>query len=113
MSWYTLNEDKTVTKLPDGEYPKIINFKEPNKHVGYHILNNQRISTVFLHMDHSLNFGGTTEIHEPVLFETMIFGGPNDDYQRRYHTYDEALEGHNNIVKAVREEKDPDFYFND
>jgi hypothetical protein len=43
----------------------------------------------------------------------MIFGGVNNEYQRRYHTYNEALEGHNNLVRALEEEKDPDFYFND
>ena len=49
----------------------------------------------------------------PVLFESMIFGGEHDEYQRRYCTYDEALEGHNNLVKALEEERHPDFYFND
>jgi hypothetical protein len=113
MTWYILNDDKTVTALPDGEYPKIGAFKEPIKHIGDTTISKQRVSTVFLHFDHSLNFGGTEELHEPVLFESMIFGGVNNEYQRRYHTYNEALEGHNNLVRALEEEKDPDFYFND
>jgi hypothetical protein len=113
MTWYILNDDKTVTALPDGEYPKIGAFKEPIKHIGDTTISKQRVSTVFLHFDHSLNFGGTEELHEPVLFESMIFGGINNEYQRRYHTYNEALEGHNNLVRALEEEKDPDFYFND
>lgn len=46
------------------------------------------VSTVFLGMDHS--FGGG----EPVLFETMIFGGEHDQYQERYCTWDEAEKGH-------------------
>lgn len=37
-----------------------------------------RVSTVFLGIDH--RFGGDGP---PVLFETMIFGGPLDQYQRR------------------------------
>ena len=46
------------------------------------------VSTVFLPFDHS--FGGDG----PVLFETMIFDGEYDGYQKRYKTYDEAVEGH-------------------
>jgi len=46
------------------------------------------VSTVFLGIDHS--FGGG----DPVLFETMIFGGEHDQYQERYCTWDEAEKGH-------------------
>lgn len=47
-----------------------------------------RISTVFLGLNHSFGPG------EPVLFETMIFGGPLDSSQWRYRTYNEAERGH-------------------
>ena len=47
-----------------------------------------RVSTVFLGLDHSYGDG------PPLLFETMIFGGPHDEYQERYSTWDEAEEGH-------------------
>jgi hypothetical protein len=113
MTWYILNEDKTVTAVPNGEYPKLGDYKNSVKHVGNSFIGKQRVSTVFLHFDHSLNFGTPTKPSEPVLFESMIFGGVNNEYQRRYHTYNEALEGHNNLVRALEEEKDPDFYFND
>lgn len=46
------------------------------------------VSTVFLGMDHS--FRGS----KPILFETMIFGGDHDGYQKRYETWDDALKGH-------------------
>ena len=53
------------------------------------------VSTVFLQIDHSfLNEG-------PVLFETMIFGGEWDEYQERYQTYDEAVEGHKRACDMV------------
>ena len=113
MTWYILNEDKTFTALPKGEYPKQGSFTESIKHVGNSFIGEQRISTVFLHFDHGLNFGTDTEPSDPVLFESMIFGGAYDEYQRRYCTYAEALEGHNNLVKALEEERHPDFYFND
>lgn len=113
MKWYKLNEDHSVEVLPDGEYPKLNEFNGPTKHLGNNYIGDQRVSTVFLHFDHGLNFGTPTEPSEPVLFESMIFGGIHDEYQRRYCTYQEALEGHTNLVKALEEERHPDFYFND
>ena len=57
-----------------------------------------RVSTVFLSIDH--NFSGRGE---PVLYETMIFGGPLDEEQWRYHTKDEALAGHAAALVAARQ----------
>lgn len=37
------------------------------------------VSTVFLEIDHSF-------LGPPLLFETMVFRGRCDGYQRRYHT---------------------------
>ena len=54
-----------------------------------------RISTVFLAIDHGL------WLPEPVLFETMIFGGELDGLQWRYSTWDEAIAGHHTAVKQV------------
>lgn len=46
------------------------------------------VSTVFLGIDHAFNGG------EPVLFETMIFGGIHDQYQMRYTSLLLAEQGH-------------------
>lgn len=54
------------------------------------------VSTVFLGLDH--NFGSGP----PLLFETMIFGGPHDQWQCRYSTLDEAECGHVRVVGALR-----------
>ena len=51
------------------------------------------ISTVFLGLDHNPTGRG-----QPVLFETMIFGGWHDEFQVRYRTYDEAEAGHKRAV---------------
>jgi len=53
------------------------------------------VSTVFLGLDHS--FGG-----RPMLFETMIFGGPLDGYQERYSTWSEAEAGHDVACALAR-----------
>ena len=54
-----------------------------------------RISTVFLGMDHSGGQG------EPLLFETMVFGGTHDGSQRRYSTRDAAIKGHAQALRLV------------
>jgi len=37
-----------------------------------------------------------------VLWETMIFGGPNDqEYQERYTSYEDAVEGHKVAVQIA------------
>jgi len=46
------------------------------------------VSTVFVGLDHS--FGGP----EPLLFETMIFGGEHDQDCDRYPTWEKAESGH-------------------
>ena len=61
------------------------------------------VSTVFLGLDHNY-FGG-----RPLLYETMIFGGPHDLYQSRYSTKEEAIAGHDEAVllaTSPTEEKD-------
>jgi hypothetical protein len=47
-----------------------------------------RVSTVFLGLDH--NFGGGP----PLLWETMVFGGPLDGEGDRYASRTAALRGH-------------------
>lgn len=59
------------------------------------------VSTVFLALDHSFGDG------PPVLFETMIFGGPHDDGCWRYCTWEEAEAGHARVVKALQDGVDP------
>lgn len=37
----------------------------------------------------------------PLLFETMIFGGKNDGFTKRYATWEEAERGHTEAVKIA------------
>lgn len=60
------------------------------------------VSTVFLGRDHRYWGGG-----DPLLYETMIFDGQYDSFCDRYCTRDEAAEGHERIVAALREGRDP------
>ncbi len=56
------------------------------------------ISTVFLGLNHRYGEG------EPLLFETMIFGGKEDGFQERYSTWDEAVKGHEIACNMVKNE---------
>ena len=56
------------------------------------------ISTVFLGLDHNhWNMHG----NQPILFESMVFGGNFDQYQARYFTVEEAQKEHADLVKRV------------
>lgn len=54
------------------------------------------VSTVFLGLDHNHSGQG-----DPILFETMVFGGDLDGEMSRYRTWDEAEAGHEAMVARV------------
>lgn len=61
------------------------------------------VSTVFLGVDHGfLSYGD----RPPVLWETMVFGGPEEEDEgrlmERYTTAEDAAEGHKRMVEHVR-----------
>lgn len=79
----------------------------PFKRVGFtQFKDGARVSTVQLPIDHG--FGG-----KPLWFETMVFPSPADSTDldcERYETEEEALKGHEEMVKKWSEgrEVDPD-----
>lgn len=66
-----------------------------NRHVGDDYVNGVHVSTVFLGINHGW-FG-----QRDLWFETMIFGGHHDLYQKRYETWEEAELGHKEALKLV------------
>lgn len=73
-------------------------FEDGGKRVARtHVSDDVFVSTVFLGMDHGWDRGRPD--YQPVLFETMVFGLPDEDeYQERYSTVEEALAGHDRAV---------------
>ena len=61
-------------------------------------IRNVRVSTVFLGIDHSQGRG------EPLLYETMVFGGKHDGYEIQYTTREKALEGHAEAIAMVKQD---------
>lgn len=72
-------------------------FKDRRSHQSLITLEHDqvRVSTVFLGLNHNF-YGGP-----PLLYETMVFGGDLDQECRRYHTREEAMKGHEEMVQEV------------
>ena len=79
-----------------GEWMEHISIEE--KRIDRTIIGDDKIviSTVFLGLDHSWNDG------PPLLFETMVFGGPLEDEQTRCSTWPQAEEMHKKMVRKVK-----------
>lgn len=94
MRYYIL-ENKVPVKVEDVlEWAKFL--ENTNKVVAKTDIEDASVSTVFFGIDH--NFSNTSD---PILFETMIFGGKYDGYQDRYSTWDEAEKGHKVACELV------------
>jgi len=60
-------------------------------------------AAVFLVIDHS--HAWEAEEYKPVLYETMLFidGDEVGNATRRYHTRDESIQGHEEVVSGVEQ----------
>lgn len=96
--WYLLDENKEPVPATMEE----VMIKRENdldlRQVGYAEINGVRVSTIFLGMDHGWRHEPN---HVPVLWETMIFNGEYDDYQERYTSHQDALEGHQKALLLI------------
>jgi len=102
---YILNEDREAVPATLMEWAEM--FNHPEKRIIARtempfIHPDVRVSTVFLGLDHA--YGGG----EPLLFETMIFGGEHDQYQDRCSTFTQALEMHSAALGLLIERKEKD-----
>lgn len=73
-------------------------FESKDRIVARTDLGDVHVSTVFLGLDHRFTNSG-----DPILFETMVFGGAHDGDQERYCTWDDAERGHAAMVKKIQE----------
>lgn len=94
--WYKLDENnKPVLTESIDEY---LDWERNNSRtIARHIIGDVIVSTVFLGLDHSWD----GEI--PVLWETMVFNGRHDQWQDRYISYEDALEGHQQTIELITE----------
>lgn len=74
-------------------------FESTNHIVKQDVIDDARVSTVFLGIDRQLGNG------PPVLFETMIFGGEHDQWQKHCSTWEQAVKMHEKSCELVRGQK--------
>lgn len=75
-----------------------IETRQREKIVQQDYIGGVKVSTVFLGLNHNWGDG------PPILWETMIFGGPHDQYQERYASTD-AVIGHQRALRILRGEE--------
>ena len=73
-------------------------FEKTERQVKNKVIGDSRISTVFLGLDHNFNGG------EPILWETMVFGGELDLEQDRCSgSWEQAEAMHARMIEKVKE----------
>ncbi len=100
MKWYVLR-GKVAIPADDLEQASR-EFSETDRKVASTDIGKTNVSTVFLGLDH--NFYGEGD---PILFETMIFGGKHDGYCTRGASWQEAMKMHEDAVYMVNLSLDP------
>jgi hypothetical protein len=94
--WYVLDENHEPVPEPDSLKGAEF-FNSTKRIVLQHEVEDSFVSTVFLCINHGFGDG------PPVLFETLVQGGPLDDHMERYHTWSEAVAGHMSILRILCE----------
>lgn len=100
MSWYILTANNQPVAVSITEAAQWMEDNPERKAVKQDHIDDKFVSTVFLGLDHSWNN------KEVILWETMIFGGEHDQYQERYSSYEDALEGHQKAINFIKQEND-------
>jgi hypothetical protein len=91
--------DKQGNRLARGQYLELLETIGPDyKQVAVTEIGDVLISTVWLGMDHGYGDG------EPMIFETMQFGGECDSDMERYSSLEEAQAGHDAWVRRIQED---------
>jgi hypothetical protein len=94
--WYILDENNLPIKADIKDYIKWDLKNHEKRIVKQENINDVRVSTVFLGLD----MGYTSKF--PLLWETMIFNGEHDQYQEKYTSYKNALEGHKRAIELIK-----------
>jgi hypothetical protein len=105
--FYYLDKDDTIVPVDDFNNPEWLCFMKDiaRRRLATDVVSDGiKVSTVFLGIDHGHGAPGNV----PVLWETLVFGGPLDGEMRRYTSKEEALKGHEDMLRLVRTGADPD-----
>jgi hypothetical protein len=99
--FYLLDEDGEAVGTHDFlTWANWFNDSFPSRRIGYDEIGGSTVSTMFLALDH--NFSATGP---PLLWETMVFGGPEDGRCWRAASRTEALATHQEVVKRLKDQE--------
>jgi hypothetical protein len=95
--WYILDADNRTVRVDMLTWA--LWFEETtNRIVDYtQVTSEITVSTIFIGLDHRFFGDGP-----PILFETLVFGGPLDGQGQRYSSWDDAQTGHRAAVRKAR-----------
>mgnify|MGYP001606146526 CR=1 FL=1 len=96
MKQYIL-QDKKPVECDDIEKWGRMMGSDTERRVAHDEIGKIRVSTVFLGLDHRFDSAG-----DPILFETLVFGGELDGEMNRYTTWEAAELGHKAMVERVK-----------
>lgn len=96
--YYKLSEDKQTPVPVDDVMEWANSMEDEDRIVAFTELPNEaQVSTVFLGLDHNFTLEGP-----PILWETMVFGGTSDGWERRCSgTREDALKMHNAMIESL------------
>ena len=101
--YYKLNEDRTTTPFANIlAYLEYIKTQDPvtfhnHRFVGFDTIGNTTVSTMF----YDVELAPGLDKSQPLLFETTIMGGKYDGYQLRYSTWQQAADGHKEVLAKL------------
>jgi hypothetical protein len=96
MQYYTLTDDHMVRPCSQEEWAELWRGDQHRRIVAQTEIGGLNVSTVFLGIDHDF-----TGVGPALLFETMVFGDGDGDLCERYSTWDQAVAGHERLVKEL------------
>lgn len=102
MSWvgtYILDRDGKPVRANTLEWGVWLETHREQRIVRQDTIDGIKVSTVFLGLDYY--YGPRSQPHDPILWETMIFGGEHDQYCQRYTSAEDAMAGHMEALKLV------------
>lgn len=98
---YVLDGKKVVPCKRAGDWSKLIQDGQARQVAVTHIGRGCNVSTMFFGMQAFEN----DDKGNPLVFETMIFGGENDGYCDKHGTWEDAELGHIEAIKVAMEIK--------
>lgn len=100
--YWKLAENGEPIPVPDDDVIEWARWLQNNRRVAEDFVfgeDGSYVSTVFLGVNH--NFGDGP----PVLWETMVFGGPHHEEMARYTSREAALIGHQTMLDLLKNDE--------